>query len=372
VTPDHLLIQWHITERCNLRCEHCYQEGRGERELAPEELAGVLEQCRVLLAELTVARGGRPVRGHVTLTGGEPFTHPALWEILEHIAAGEPVLSFAVLTNGTLLDRSAARRLRALRPDFVQVSIDGSEATHDGTRGRGSHARAVAGLRHLVREGVRTMISFTASRRNHREFLQVADLGRRLGVDRVWADRMVPCGGAAMLREDVLTPEETRRFIRSLHAARAQCVSSRTDIAMHRALQFTLGGGSPYRCSAGVSLLAILPGGDVVPCRRMPRWVGNIRTTPLAEIYRESPFLEALRERRRPIRGCEACFYSGVCAGGLRCLAMAVHGDPFRADPGCWLSRDPDEQRGVRGATGSGGWLDERPGVAPAEVRWKS
>ena len=370
--PHRLLVQWHLTERCNLRCAHCYQEATARAELGPDELPGVLEQCAALIASLGDGRTPPRARGHVTLTGGEPLVHAGFWDLAERIAAARPALTFAVLTNGTLVDRDAARRLRSLGAGFVQVSIDGAETTHDRIRGAGSHARAVAGLRHLVREGVRTMISFTASRTNWSEFPRVAGLGRRLGVNRVWADRMVPCGGAATLRDEVLTPEETRRFIGVMRDAQRRYASRRTEIALHRALQFTLGGGTPYRCSAGDSLITIMPDGDVHPCRRMPRRVGNVRSMPLAEIYRSSPLLVALRDRRRAIRGCEACFYADVCGGGLRCLAAAVHGDPFRADPGCWLSGAVNDLDDAVGGRAGGDTTTARPDVLLEEVAWKS
>ena len=109
---------------------------------------------------------------------------------------------------------------------------------------------------------------------------------------------------------------------------------------MHRALQFLVGGGRPYRCTAGDSLITVQPNGDVVPCRRMPLRVGNLLETPLAELYERSPLLRALRDPDRASRGCERCAFARLCGGGLRCLSAAVHGDPFVADPGCWLARN--------------------------------
>jgi radical SAM protein with 4Fe4S-binding SPASM domain len=216
------------------------------------------------------------------------------------------------------------------------------------------------------------MIAFTASRANYSEFPRVAELGRRLGVNRVWADRMVPCGGAAALRDEVLTPEETRCFIGVMRDAQRRYESRRTEIALHRALQFTLGGGTPYRCSAGESLITIMPDGDVYPCRRIPRCVGNVQSTSLTEIYSSSPLLVALRDRQRAIPGCEACFYADVCGGGLRCLAAAVHGDPFRADPGCWLSRAANGLHDAVGRRVDGDMITVQSNVLVEEVAWKS
>jgi radical SAM protein with 4Fe4S-binding SPASM domain len=109
-----------------------------------------------------------------------------------------------------------------------------------------------------------------------------------------------------------------------------------TEVALHRALQFLVADGKPYRCQAGDSLIAVLPNGDLVPCRRMPVVVGNLLRAPLRDLYDQSPFLRALRDPERVSVGCEGCFYARLCRGGLKCLSYALFGDPFQADPGCW------------------------------------
>lgn len=336
--PARLTLQWHITERCNLRCRHCYQENAAPpAELDTRELKGILAQFRELVAGAADGRGRR--RAHLNLTGGEPFLRPDCFQLLETLAADRRLYSFAVLTNGTLIDAAAAARLAALRPGFVQISIEGGEATHDRIRGAGSYAAAVAGLQQLVRHRIHTLIAFTAHRGNFREFPEVARLGRRLGVNRVWADRLIPCGEGATLTADLLTPDETRELFEIMARERERGWLRRTEISLLRALQFTVGGGQPYRCTAGDGLITILANGDLVPCRRLPLPAGNVLHQSLATLYATSPVLAALRDRTRISQGCEKCFYSDSCGGGLRCLAQAVHGNPFRADPGCWLAQ---------------------------------
>ncbi len=201
-------------------------------------------------------RGG-PVRGHVTLTGGEPFVRRDIEGLLEHVVRE---YTFAVLTNGTLIDADRARRLAKWRPAFVQVSMEGTEATHDRIRGQGSFQRSVTAIEHLVHAGIRTLISFTAHAGNYREFSDVVALGCRLKVSRVWADRLVPWGGGAEL--PVLSPGQTREFLgimrRARDAARRRWFC-RTEVAMHRALQFLENSGIPYHCTAGDTLLTIMP-----------------------------------------------------------------------------------------------------------------
>ena len=340
-TPRGLLLQWHVTERCNLRCAHCYQESYAGGELGFRELLLIVDQFKKLVNAWKNRPGQRQRRGHITVTGGEPFVRQDFWDLLEVFAANRAYFSFAVLTNGHFIDEAVAGRLRNLDPSFVQVSIEGTRATHDRIRGRGSFERTVTAIRQLVRERIPTLIAFTAHRGNFREFPEVARLGRCLKVTRVWADRLIPFGTGEQLREHMLTPEETRELFEIMHQVRTERGrgwGGRTEIAMHRALQFLVAEGTPYHCTAGETLITVLPNGDVTPCRRLPLRVGNLLATPLQELYDQSELLRALRDQNRFSEGCQGCCYVRLCRGGLKCLAYAVSGDPFKGDPGCWLA----------------------------------
>ncbi len=352
--PQSLLMQWHVTERCNLRCAHCYQEGYSGEELPFEDLLRVLDQYKELLGQWRRKANGRRVRGHITVTGGEPFVRSDFLDLLEIFAANRKHFSFAILTNGTLIDTTMARRLRNLRPAFVQVSMEGTRTTHDQIRGEGNFDKTVSALKHLVRARIRTLISFSAHRANFREFSEVARLGREMRVLRVWADRVIPWGTGSALKEQVLTSEETREFFEIMHSARQETARrwfGRTEIAMHRALQFLVAGGRPYHCTAGDSLVTVQPNGDLYPCRRMPIRVGNLLETPLSELYYDSDLFRKLRSRDRVSEGCGECCRRRECRGGLKCLSYAVTGDPLTADPGCWHATPSKESPAATGTS---------------------
>jgi radical SAM protein with 4Fe4S-binding SPASM domain len=349
VAPGRMLLQWHITERCNLRCGHCYQDRFEGPELSARQLIGVVDQFRDLVLARTSAdappgpppgdRSCRPVRGWINVTGGEPFLRPDC--LLELLSRERDWLGFGVLTNGTLIDDRLARYLAELGPGFVQVSLDGVEATHDAARGPGSFRRAVAGIRRLGRAGVRTMISFTARRDNWPEFSKVVRLGRRLGVAKVWTDRFLPFGGGADWSHKTLAPAETRDYVRLVARARrnsARRPFSATTVEARRGLQFLGTRGPAYACAAGDRLVTVLADGGLTPCRRLPILIGNVLETPLLSLYAHSPVLADLRDPDRVPAACRDCPHVTTCRGGLRCLAYAVTNDPFAPDPGCWLA----------------------------------
>ncbi len=332
-------MQWHVTERCNLRCEHCYQDDYSGKELEFSELLCVLDQFKNLVNTWRASGKGVPVRSHITVSGGEPFIRKDFPKLLEIFSANRQNFSFAILTNGTLIDASVAKLLGKLNPGFVQVSIEGGRTVHDKIRGQGTFDLAVSAIKYLVRERIRTFISFTACRSNYTEFPEAARLGRRLKVSRVWADRLIPHGSGAALKDQVMTKQDTHDFFKIMLNERDKAARSwfgKTEIAMHRALQFLVAGGRPYHCTAGDTLITVQPDGDLYPCRRMPIRVGNLMESTLSELYYESELFQELRNIDRIDAKCRECFYSKLCRGGLKCLSYALTGDPFKADPGCW------------------------------------
>jgi len=332
-----MLLQWHITERCNLRCSHCYQDNYQRNELSFTSLINILEQFKRLLAVFS-QRQGKQIKAHITITGGEPFARDDFIDLLEVFASHSNLFSFAILTNGTFIDDSKAKLLHKLDPSFVQVSIEGTEATHDSIRGKGNFAQTVAAIKLLRDNQVRTMISFTAHRKNFREFKEVAKLGQKLRVSKVWSDRLIPWGNG--VKEEMMSQAETQEFFEIMAQAKARITwFNRTEIAMHRALQFLVSGERPYQCTAGNTLLTVQANGDLYPCRRLPIKIGNLTEHNLLELYYNSEILQNLRQHKISA-GCEKCVFAKACRGGLRCLAYAVSGNPFKADPGCWLKSE--------------------------------
>ena len=295
-------------------------------------MLGILHQFMDFLCRRTTRH-----KGHITVTGGEPLTRQDCARFLEELSRHQDLFSFAVLTNGTMIDKSWAERFARWKPAFVQISLDGGQTVHDAIRGAGAFERAIAAIAMLVQHKVKTYISFTAHKNNYREFAEVSRIGRKLGVARVWADRLIP--ETQEQQELSLSPEQTQEFLELMLQQRMLVSKSgvATEIAMHRALQFLYSDSAPYRCSAGNTLITVLPDGVLYPCRRLPIEVGNLLQTSLVDLY-ESEIMRSLRQPEKVAQGCEACAFASVCRGGLRCLAYAVHGRYDLADPGCWLA----------------------------------
>ncbi|MCL6450875.1 MAG: radical SAM protein [Acetobacteraceae bacterium] len=188
-------FQWHFTDICNLRCRHCYR-GDGEVAGLPQQ------QLEAIAADVLESASRLRVRPDLGLTGGEPLAVPQLlFGLMDHLKErywGRAPLSATLMTNGTLITPEVARRLAAYHPllSGAQVSLDGaSPATNDAIRGRGSFARALEGIAHLVgKTPLRVVISYTFHRGNLGDLEEMVRLTEETGAHVLYATRLVPIG----------------------------------------------------------------------------------------------------------------------------------------------------------------------------------
>ncbi len=164
---------------CNLACSYCCAESspKAEARRFPVELA------RRAFAEFS-EQGGR----EVLFTGGEPFMHPELGELL---AAAEG-MERTILTNAMIIGRGRRREIleELDRGVLLQVSLDSATAeVHDRQRGAGSWAKALDGIGLARSLGFRVRVAATLY---DEDPVGVAALHERLdteGIDR--EDRLI-------------------------------------------------------------------------------------------------------------------------------------------------------------------------------------
>ncbi|MGK5448610.1 radical SAM protein [Streptomyces radiopugnans] len=162
---------------CNLACDYCAVASSPRA--APRTLPADTVRA---LADEAVDAGFT----ELYLTGGEPFLHPDIIELLDHASARLPTV---VMTNAMLLRGRRADGLAGLadRELTVQTSLDGATAhTHDAHRGPGSWQRTIDGIRHLIGLGLPPRVALTETPDNTREIPAVAELLASLGLS---ADR---------------------------------------------------------------------------------------------------------------------------------------------------------------------------------------
>lgn len=327
-------FQWHITERCNRRCAHCYQASfRSDAEL---DQIGLLRALEAIHAALR----GWGLRGSLSLTGGEPLLRfrevLGLVERCEEVGLVDRV---DLLTNGSLLEDSLLRALGSHRVfRRVQVSLDGATAeSHDSIRGSGSFTQTINAITRAKDAGIVVAVMMTLSQRNVADVPAVLELLNKLQVDVFSCDRFIPEGQSADLRDWVLTPDQTRDAYETMHRWAQGRELPRA--ILYRPLFCLIEPGAKdvgAMCSVGVNALTILPDGTLLPCRRLPIPLGNVLRDNLFDLWYTSPLLWQARTPSTFHGNCASCQYIPVCRG-CRAMALAFKEDWLGDDPQCWL-----------------------------------
>ncbi len=190
---------------CNLACDYCCARSSPQ---ADRKGLGLDRVARL------ASEAGEAGVSELILTGGEPFLLP---DIAAVVQACTRVLPTILLTNGMLF---RGRRLDALRRMdttrlSLQISLDSATPDrHDQHRGRGSWAKAVAGIRTAREEGFRVRVAATLPAERTHELAGFHAFLDELGIEhvdqiiRAIAHRGFATEGVELTKES-LVPEVT-------------------------------------------------------------------------------------------------------------------------------------------------------------------
>ncbi|MGO9377765.1 MAG: radical SAM protein [Dissulfurispiraceae bacterium] len=336
-------IQWHLTERCNLQCVHCYQEDRRFAELPLKSIKEVIDEAADMIWNWEETYGIKLSMSY-NISGGEPLLRSDLFDILEEISwKGANIY---ILSNGTLIDKEIARKLARIGVAGVQVSIEGPENIHEQIRGKGSFAASIAGVKNLLDAGIAVTLNATLSLLNARYFPEMISLSKSLGVQKLGFSRLVPYGRGAAMLDKMIAADEVKKLYNDIFSSDASPVKIVTgdpiasQLSMNEVLEDT-GDNAVGGCAAGVSGMTILTNGTLTPCRRLNIPIGNVLENSLREVWAVSPVLEALRDRKRYEGRCGKCKRWANCRG-CRAIAYAyskANGEEsyLAEDPQCYI-----------------------------------
>ena len=344
-------LAWEITRSCALACIHCRAEAqpqRDPRELTTEEAFGLLDQIVDL---------GKPI---LVVTGGDPMMRRDVFDILEGAAKRGLKVGFSPSAT-RLVTHEAIERVRDAGVDMVHVSLDGSRPeVHDTFRRvTGAFRRTIEIALDVRGAGLPLQIGTTVCRHNVDDLPAIYDIVRDIGAT-VWnVFFLVPTGRAQ--REAMLAPAEHERVLQWLAQVSEEApFRVRTTAAQHyrRVLiqrmraragegdtpEFELtGAGYAFRQGRAPAEKGVNDGkgfcfvshiGEVFPSGFLQVCGGNVRTSTLAEIYRNSELFRSLRDPDLLQGKCGRCDFRDVC-GGSRARAWALTGNYLAEEPCC-------------------------------------
>ncbi len=343
ISPEYdFFIQWHLTEKCNLTCSHCYQSDTCKDELSFKEAKAVIAEVSDMLNAWSREQDILFSRAF-NVTGGEPFLRTDFIRILEEIRSYG--FEIYVLSNGTLINREKAAMLSKIGINGIQISIEGPEILHDIIRGKGSYMRSMKGVQHLLDAGMDVTLNMTLSNLNYHYLNETISIAENMGVQKLGFSRLVPTGRGKQFISEMIDSEKIRDLYQSvrdtniegLDIVTGDPVASQNACMTDHNLGYTAYGG----CAAGVSGLTLRPDGTINPCRRLSIPIGNIRKDSLRTVWAESDVLNQLRDKSTYNEKCRTCKRWAGCRG-CRAIAYAYSqakgGNDFLAeDPQCFM-----------------------------------
>lgn len=366
--PSHLLqfskdkrpvVVWNATQRCNLKCVHCYAHATDQT--AADELSTA--EGKALIDDL--ASYGSPV---LLLSGGEPLLREDLVELADY--AVQKGMRAVISTNGTLITPQLATRLKAIGLSYVGISLDGLEAVNDRFRGvKGAFQAAMDGIRNCQAAGIKVGLRFTINKRNRDQIEGIFDLLEDMDIPRACFYHLVYAGRGSRLVQEDTTHAESRAIVdylmdrtRQLHeAGPPKEILTVDNHADGPYIYLRLLRENPVRAAEVLELLQMNEGnnsGRGIGCVSWNGQVhadqfwrhysfGNVRQRPFSEIWNDTsePLLGRLKEKQKHVKGrCATCCWLKICGGNFRVRAEAVHGDVWAPDPACYLTADEISQ----------------------------
>jgi radical SAM protein len=373
------LAIWEVTQSCDLACKHCRAAAQPlahPDQLSTDEGKKLIDQIAAMDVPIFI------------FTGGDPLKRPDLYDLIRYGA--EKNVKIAVTPSATpLLTRDAIFKMKEAGVVRLGISLDGScPEIHDVFRGLpGAWARTIQAIEWAGEAGLPIQVHSTISRHNAHDLDNLCALFEKLAIVMWNVFFLVPVGRGQL--NDLLSGEEFENvFAKIYELSHRVSFQIKTTEAMHYRrylLQHNLeerkmahGAGHPHaaaiaeyepgapkadpltrnhgwatrRVNDGKGFMFISHMGNVYPSGFLPINAGNIRETPLGEIYRNAPIFKALRDTSRLEGKCGACEYKEIC-GGSRARAYALTGDPLAQEPCCiyqprnWNPREQSEPAAI-------------------------
>ncbi len=336
------VITWNLTYKCNLLCKHCYINAspKGNEGLSTDEALNLVDQMAELKIPLLI------------LSGGEPLLRRDFFEIAQR--ASSYGIKLALSTNGTLITRDIAKKLKDLKFMYIGISLDSPYPEwHDYFRGvKGAFEMTVRGIKNALEEGLDVGLRFTITAKNIQHLDDYFKLAESLGVRRITFYHISASGRAKELnREWLYTPEQYKVFMDKLieYAKKYEgkieiettlgtfdgiyiaSVISENENEFQQYLRFVESTGG-----CGRKMISIYPNGDVYPCQFIDFIkLGNVKEKPLKDILSNVPDLFINTDKYLNGEKCSKCLFKSACKGGDRARAYYWGGGELGDDVLC-------------------------------------
>lgn len=306
--PSPQRVDFFITKHCNLACKHCFEGASPKfsiRQLSRNEIMHFLAQLN-----------GADIKT-LKITGGEPFTHPAIDDIIELL----PRCNFEtmILTNALLL---TDERIIALKKAHVQlgISLDGISAdTYDYIRGHGCFKRLTSVLKKLSQNNIKFSLTCTVNAVNIKELDKLIEyVLDNLHAESLFLNRLRPIGRGNEIQSLALSEEENS-YVVSLYLKMKEQYGMRIILSDDAFIDENISQkDNSVSCAAGNTIIAVDENFDVYPCiyavGHKEYIMGNLQTSNVGDVWGKKKW-DIFRGKLKveQLKDCVDCALNDVC-----------------------------------------------------------
>jgi radical SAM protein with 4Fe4S-binding SPASM domain len=303
-----------LTERCNLRCVHCYVNQpandpvQKQTELSADQFKQIIDK---------IAQAGTLF---VCFTGGEPLLREDFEEIYVHaIKSG---LLVTLFTNATLLTPRIADTLGAYRPVMVDITLYGAtRETYEKVTGvSGAFDACMRGIRLLREREIKLGLKTVVMTLNQSELAQMQALAAENGAHFRYDGNLWPRLDGDASPRTFQIPAEDLLALDFNDAERLEAWQEQANLAKARNLRADY----IYACGAGMRSYGINSRGEMSICGMVQRPVYNLLEVSFAEAWEQLGNLR-LQKRQKPSL-CQTCGLGGLCTN-CPGFSQAANGD---------------------------------------------
>ena len=265
-------IVFNITNRCNLQCSHCFnRSGKIENELTDAEVINLIKEIIKI----------KP--WNVCFSGGEPLLRKnLLFDCIDLLT--ENNIRSVILSNGSLLNENTINKLKNLKVQEIELSLDGAtEEQHDKIRGKGHYKQVINALEKLRElEFPRYVVSMTINPHNYDKIKPTILLLKKIGTPIIVFRPMLVCGRASSYLEDlILNPIQYRNFVYEVNKLKS--IESDIEIAYLNPLSIIF--KYCYSPTLDYFGMEIKANGDIIVSPYIQLILGNIKRHTITDYW---------------------------------------------------------------------------------------
>lgn len=279
-------IQWKITNKCNLKCKHCYLGKLDGFELPFEkadEIADTIINSNVM---------------EVTISGGECLTYKGIEKIIKKFLING--IKVDVFTNALLLknvlDKIDSDILNKSALLFY-ISVDGLKSSHEQIRGKNTFDKTIENIKYAIEKGYPVVTNTVINKINYCDIMDMIVLLKQMGVKDVQLSNLIVQGSAdnsmkISLSEQMALKEKINDLYKE-HPEFGYIYYSEVPDSDGVRKVYSLSNGKKdfigndnWKCTAGVARVTIDSNGKVYCCPFIKdSYLGDLNKENLSEVW---------------------------------------------------------------------------------------